>query len=50
MQFDIQKRSEGGKISHLIKSADDRGLRGAVRADAALNAATADQITENKRL
>lgn len=33
MQFDIQKPSGGGKISHLITSADDCRLIGAIRVE-----------------
>lgn len=50
MQYDVQKPSGGRKISHLIMSADDRGLRGAIRVEVPLNAAVTDQITENKWL
>lgn len=48
MQFDIQKPSDGGKISDLITSTGDRWLRAPVRAEVPFNAAMTDQITESK--
>lgn len=47
MQLDIQKPSGGGKIPHLITTADDRRLIG--RVEFPLNVAMTDQIKQSKR-